>query len=128
MDKVIFANIDEYMKTLPEVQAMRLEELRQVIRQVAPQAVETISYNMPAFKVAGKILVYIAAFRDHISLFPANSTLIKHFEGLLKDYSTTKGTIHFDLDTPVPADLVRTLVSVRVKENLEKSSTKKQKK
>lgn len=127
MDKTIFKNISEYLTTLPDLQARRLQELREVIRKAVPEAEETISYNMPAFRAHGRILVYFAAFKEHVSLFPGNSTLISQFKKELEGYSTTKGTIHFDLDKPVPSDLVQKMVQIRAKENLEKSIPKKKK-
>lgn len=126
--KSLYPDIDHYLSVLPDAAKARLQEMREIIRKAAPEATETISYNMPAFRYKGKILVYFAAFKNHVSLFPGNSTLIKLFENDLKAYRTTKGTIHFELDKPVPADLVEKLVQFRVRENMEKASAKKNKK
>jgi len=90
-----------------------LKKIRAAIRSAAPpEATETISYGMPAFKYKG-ILVWFAAFSNHCSLFPTSS-VIEAFKRELKGYSTTKGTIHFPTDQPLPAALVRKLVKTRV--------------
>ncbi len=116
------ASVDEYIQSFPkEIQAI-LEEVRQVIRSAAPQAEEGISYQMPAFKLNG-ILVYYAAFKDHISLFPTASG-VEAFKDEVTGYQTSKGTIQFPLDRPLPLDLIRRIVQFRVKESLERSSQK----
>jgi uncharacterized protein YdhG (YjbR/CyaY superfamily) len=95
-----------------------LEELRQTIKEEAPQAEEVISYRMPAFRLHGN-LVYFAAFRDHIGFFPTSSA-IDAFRTEISGYKTSKGTIRFPLDKPIPFDLVRKIVRFRVEENLKK--------
>ncbi len=112
--------IDEYIETAPpEVQA-KLEQMRQIIRKAAPGAEETISYQMPAFKLNG-ILVYFAAFKDHIGFFPTSSG-VAAFKSELAPYKTSRGTIQFPLDKPIPASLVQRIVAFRVKENLQKKA------
>ncbi len=117
-------NIDDYLAQLPENQRIMLEELRQTIREAAPQAEEVISYQMPAFKYNG-MLVYFAAFKNHCSLFGGNASVIKEMAAELKDYKTSTGTIQFTDDKPLPAALVRKIVLARVKENEAKVKTKK---
>ncbi len=116
------ASVDEYNQSFPEEIQALLQEVRQTIRSAAPQAEEGISYQMPAFKLNG-ILVYYAAFKDHISLFPTASG-IEAFKDELAGYQTSKGTIQFPLDKPLPLDLIRRIVQFRVKESLERSSQK----
>lgn len=123
--KAAAKNIDEYLDELPDknVRAM-LENLRQTIKSVAPKAEEVISYAMPAFKYHG-MLVYFSAFKNHCSLFPANSSLIAKMEKELKPYRTAKGTIQFTVDRPLPASLVKKIVKARMQENIERENAKK---
>jgi len=93
------------------------------IKKSAPQAEETISYQMPAFKLNGN-LVYFAAFKDHIGFFPTSSG-VAAFKKELSKYATSKGTIRFPLGKPIPFDLVRKIVKFRVKENLDKTKNKR---
>jgi uncharacterized protein YdhG (YjbR/CyaY superfamily) len=113
--KQYFKNVDEYIATFPENVQVILEEIRQVIKEAAPEAVEAISYQMPAFKQNG-ILVWFAAFKDHISLFPKVSA-IEAFKEKLSPYQTSKGTIQFPINQPIPFDLIKEIVRFRVKEN-----------
>ncbi|MBK5279052.1 MAG: DUF1801 domain-containing protein [Bacteroidia bacterium] len=111
-------NIDEYLDELPDpnIRAM-LERLRQTIRSVAPKAEEVISYQMPAFKYYG-MLVYFSAFKNHCSLFPANSSLIPKLNRELKPFKTAKGTIQFTVEKPLPTALVKKIVKARMHENI----------
>lgn len=109
------STVDDYIAGFPEEIRAMLQTLRQTIREAAPEAEETISYHVPAFRLNG-ILVYFAAFRDHISFFPTSSP-ITAFRKELSGYKTSKGTIRFPLDKPVPVDLVREIVQFRVREN-----------
>ena len=119
------ATIDEYISGFPaEIQA-GLQKLRTVIRESAPGAVEKISYGMPAFDLKG-ILVYFAAFKDHYGFFPTSSG-VQVFKEELTGYATSKGTIRFPLDKPLPLDLVRRIVQYRAAENLSKAESKSQK-
>ena len=117
-------NIDDYLSQLPENQRIVLEELRQTIREAAPQAEEIISYQMPAFKYNG-MLVYFAAFKNHCSLFGGNAAVIKEMAAELKDYKTSTGTIQFTVDNPLPAALVRKIVLARIQQNEDKVKAKK---
>jgi uncharacterized protein YdhG (YjbR/CyaY superfamily) len=112
-------NIDEYIATFPKDIRIILEEIRQTIREAAPEAKETISYKMPAFEQRG-ILVWFAAFKNHIGFFPKVSA-IEAYKEKLSSYQTSKGTIQFPLDRPIPFDLIKEIVKFRVKENLKKS-------
>ncbi len=118
-------NIDEYLDELPDKKArMMLENLRKIIRSVAPHADEVISYSMPGFKYHGP-LVYFASFKNHCSFFPGNSSLIAKMEKELKPYRTAKGTIQFTVNQPLPASLVKKIVRARIKENLDREKMKK---
>ena len=97
---------------------------RQTIKKIAPEAVEVISYNMPAFKYYG-MLVYFAAFKNHCSLFGGNASIVKEMEPLLKGFVTTKGSIHFTPEKPLPIALIKTIVKARMQENISKEKSKK---
>ncbi len=112
-------NIDEYLFALPEEVRAILEKLRQTIRQAAPHAEEVISYQMPAFKYHG-MLVYFAAFKNHCSFFPGNAGLLETMKDELKDFKTSKGTLQFTVEKPLPSALVKKIVKARIKENLSK--------
>jgi uncharacterized protein YdhG (YjbR/CyaY superfamily) len=114
----VFDNIDEYIATFPKNVQSILEELRQAIRESAPEAQETISYQMPAFKLNG-ILLWFAAYKNHVGFYPKTSA-IEAFKEELSGYEVSKGTIRFPIDKPVPFNLVKKIVRYRVKENLEK--------
>jgi uncharacterized protein YdhG (YjbR/CyaY superfamily) len=106
-------NVDEYLAGVPEPARDTLNKIRAAIRSAVPaQATEVISYGMPAFKHKG-VLVWYAAFSNHCSLFPTAS-VIEAFKNELKGFSTTKGTIHFPTDKPLPTALVKKLVKTRV--------------
>jgi uncharacterized protein YdhG (YjbR/CyaY superfamily) len=106
-------NVDEYLAGVPQPARGTLNKIRAAIRSAAPpQATETISYGIPAFKYKG-VLVWFAAFSNHCSLFPTSS-VIEAFKNELKGFSTSKGTIQFPTDKPLPAALVKKLVKARV--------------
>ena len=109
-------NVDEYLSAVPEPARGTLNKMRAAIRSAVPrEATETISYGMPAFKHNG-VLVWFAAFKDHCSFFPTAS-VIEAFKEELKGYPTSKGTIQFPTDKPLPAALVKRLVKARVAQN-----------
>jgi uncharacterized protein YdhG (YjbR/CyaY superfamily) len=106
-------NVDEYLARVPEPACSTLNKIRAAIRAAAPrEATETISYGIPAFKHKG-VLAWFAAFSDHCSLFPT-AAVIEMFKNELKGYSTSKGTIHFPTDKPLPTALVKKMVRARV--------------
>jgi uncharacterized protein YdhG (YjbR/CyaY superfamily) len=106
-------NIDEYLAGVPEPARSTLQKMRAAIRSVVPpEASETISYRIPAFRYKG-ILVWFGAFSNHCSLFPTAS-IIEMFKNDLKGFSTSKGTIHFPTDKPLPIGLIKKLVKARV--------------
>jgi len=106
-------DIDEYLADVPEPARSTLNKIRAAIRSAAPaEATETISYKIPAFKYKG-VLVWFAAFSDHCSLFPT-AAIVEAFKDELKGYSTSKGTIHFPVDKPLPTTLLKKIVKARV--------------
>jgi uncharacterized protein YdhG (YjbR/CyaY superfamily) len=112
-------DIDEYIASFsPEVRAI-LKRIRLTIRQAAPDAQETISYKMPAFAQDG-ILVYFAAFKKHIGLYPPVSGDAK-LEKAIAPYAGEKGNLRFPLDQPIPYELIEKIVKLRVKQNRAKT-------
>jgi len=114
--KTPYKTIDGYIKTFPANIQEILEKIRQTIREASPEAIETISYQMPAFKLNGKTLVYFAAFKNHIGFYPIPSG-IEAFKKELAPYIKGKGTVQFPLNKPVPYDLVKRIVIFRAREN-----------
>jgi uncharacterized protein YdhG (YjbR/CyaY superfamily) len=114
--------IDAYIKVFPREAQVVLKKLREVIKKSAPKAEEVISYQMPAFKMYEN-LVYFGAFKDHISFFPTASG-VRVFQKELAGYATSKGTVQFPFDGPVPYGLVARIVKYRVKEVLLKYKAK----
>jgi uncharacterized protein YdhG (YjbR/CyaY superfamily) len=111
--KAVPKNVEEYLAGIPEPGRSALSKMRVAIRSaVPPEATETISYKMPAFKHKG-ILVWFAAFANHCSLFPT-AAVIEAFNNELKGFSISKGTIQFPLDKPLPIALIKKLVKTRV--------------
>ena len=109
-------SVEEYLAAVPAPARSTLNKMRATIRSVVPsEATETISYGMPAFRHNG-VLVWFAAFSNHCSLFPTAS-VIAEFKSELKGSSTSKGTIHFPSDKPLPTTLIKKLVKARVAQN-----------
>jgi len=112
------ATIDEYIAQFPEDVQHIMQKIRAVIKEAAPDAVEKISYQMPAFYLNGN-LVYFSAFKHHIGFYPIPSG-IEAFKQELSAYKRAKGSVQFPLDKPIPYDLIRKIVKYRVAENLKK--------
>lgn len=124
--KAHFKTIDEYINSLPEAVQPVVQALREAIKEEAPAAVETISYNMPTFNLNGSYSVYFAAWKNHIALYPTSPAL----EAALPELSTYvsgKGTIQFPLAQPLPLPLIHKIVAFRLTESQEKKESKKQK-
>jgi uncharacterized protein YdhG (YjbR/CyaY superfamily) len=109
--------IDAYIAGFPPKIQERLQRLRQVISEAAPDAEEAIRYQMPTFRLAGKNLVHFAAFQHHIGFYPIPSG-IKAFKKELSPYTQGKGSVQFPLDEPLPYELVKKIVRYRVKETM----------
>ncbi len=110
-----FETVDEYVAFFPVDIQNVLQQVRQAIRDAAPDAKEAISYQIPAFELNGS-LVWFAAFKDHIGLYPRASG-IEEFKEKLSSYEISKGTVRFPLDKPMPLELIKEIVRFRVKEN-----------
>ena len=118
-----FKTMDEYIDTFPEDVRRILNELRQTIKEVVPDAEETINYQIPTFTLNGN-LVHFAAFENHIGFYPAPSGM-EAFKEELSRYKGAKGSVQFPIDEPLPLPLIRRIVEFRVKENRERKSKKK---
>lgn len=105
-----------YLASVPKDARAALEKLRKDIKAAAPEATEGIMWGMPGFRLNGYLAGY-AAFKDHCSFFPASATVISRFAAELRNYSTTKGSVHFTASKPIPAALVRRMVKARIAEN-----------
>jgi uncharacterized protein YdhG (YjbR/CyaY superfamily) len=108
--------IDEYLATLSNDKRAALEKLRRAIKSAAPKAEECISYQMPGFRLNGRMLVSFAAWANHCAFYPGSYPLEVH-QNELKTYDTSKGTLRFPIDRPLPAALVRKLVKARIEQN-----------
>ena len=111
-------DVDEYLAGVPEDARAVLSSLRKTIRAAAPKATEIISYQIPYYKYNGMVVAF-AAFKNHLSLF-VGTLAIKAFKDDLKDYETSKGTIRFTVEKPLPAALVTKIVKARIAENQKK--------
>ena len=117
------ASIDKYIAAFPPAVRTILRKIRRTIRDAVPDAEELISYRMPAFKLDG-VLVYFAAFKNHIGLFPPvrGDASLKR---AVARYAGPKGNLRFPLDEPIPYDLIRRIVKVRAKQNREKARARR---
>ncbi|MFA5102478.1 MAG: DUF1801 domain-containing protein [Candidatus Thermoplasmatota archaeon] len=113
-----FKTIDEYIASFPKNVQDVLKQLRRKIKESAPMAEETINYGIPTFKLNGN-LVHFAAFKNHIGFYPTPSALLA-FKKELSPYKQAKGSVQFPIDTPIPFDVIKKIVTYRVKENITK--------
>ena len=114
-DRPTAKSIDEYIAGFPDETRELLEEMRTLIRSVAPDATETISYAIPTFDLNGEHLVHFAGFKKHIGFYPVPSG-IEAFKDELAPYKSGKGSAQFPLGKPLPSDLIRRIVEFRVRE------------
>ena len=119
-----FTTVEEYAASLPAASKKIFAAFRKTIKQAAPEAEELISYNIPALKLHG-MLVYFAAWKEHVSMYPRTAGLEKAFKKEMAKYGVSKGTIKFPTVEPLPLDIISNMVKFRVKENLEKEAAKK---
>jgi len=124
--KASFTSIDEYISIFPKDIQEVLKKLRATIKKAAPNAKETISYQIPTFTLNGN-LVHFAAFKNHIGFYPT-PTGMENFKAELSVYEGAKGSVKFPLDKPIPYELISKIVAFRVKENLERAKAKEKKK
>lgn len=115
--------VDEYLAALPKDARSTLEKTRKMIKSAAPKATEGISYQMPMYKQPGMVIGF-AAFKNHCSIFPG-AKAVEDFKDELKDYETSKGTVRFPIDKPLPATLLKNIVKSCVAANEARQQTKK---
>lgn len=121
--KTEFATVAQYIQTFPKETQSILENIRAIIVKKAPNAVESISYGMPAYKTTGKPLVYFAGYKNHIGLY-ATPSGHSQFADALSGYKQGKGSVQFPLSQPIPYDLIERIVVFRTKENEQRGSKK----
>ena len=111
--------VSSYFAKFPEASQKRMQQIRALILEKAPEAQESISYGMPAYKTNGKPLIYFAAFKNHIGLYatPSGHT---HFADALSQYKQGKGSVQFPNEQPLPLDLIAEIIAFRLEENASK--------
>jgi uncharacterized protein YdhG (YjbR/CyaY superfamily) len=110
------SSVEEYLNALPDDRRAAMDALRATIRAAAPEASESIAYDMPAFRIGGQFLVSYGAYKRHYSLFPATGAVIEAIGAELTPYLSGKGTIQFPANAAIPLSLVRKVVEVRLAE------------
>jgi len=108
--------VDDYIAALPDIQRAAMAKLRGVLTSAAPEAAEQMSYKMPALKIDDRFFMSYDAFKHHFSLFPWTDGMAEELGDELKPYLSGKGTLRFDADEPLPADLIRRIVAIRLAE------------
>lgn len=108
-----YDTIEQYLSGMTREQLASFEHIRSIVRREAPAATESLSYGMPAFKYNGKPLLYVGAFKDHMSLFPTSGP-VEALKDRLKDFKVAKGTIQFTPEKPIPDDIIVQLIQVRI--------------
>ena len=122
--RIAATSVDEYLSALPDDVRTMLEKLRKTIKQAAPDAEELISYQIPGYKQNGYV-IFFAAFKDHCSLVPVDKEVQQMFAKELEGYKINNYTVHFTVQNPLPAALVKKIVKLKLKKNAEKALKKK---
>lgn len=112
MVKIVPADFEDYARHFPEDVQTALRLVRSTVKKAIPRAQETIGYNLPAFAVDGKVLVWFAAFKKHVGFYPG-AAAIKRFASELSGYKSAKGSVQFPLDRPMPVDLIARIAKYR---------------
>lgn len=115
MPRQKFQTVDEYIAMQPPAHGARLDQVRRALAKPLRGAEEAISYNIPAFRMHGRVVLYFAGFLDHYSIYPASDALIEEIPEL-QTYRASKGTLRFDYDKPVPTALITKIAKARVRE------------
>jgi uncharacterized protein YdhG (YjbR/CyaY superfamily) len=124
MDQTHIKSVDEYIASQPEAVQRVLKRVRNTIRKAVPGAEEVISYKIPAYKLHGVPVLYLAGWKQHYSLYPATARLVAAFKDDLAPYQVSKGTIRFPLSEPVPVKLIERIAKFRAKEVAERENAK----
>jgi uncharacterized protein YdhG (YjbR/CyaY superfamily) len=122
--KTNFQSVDEYVASRPETVQPALRKVRAAIRKALPNAEETISYQIAAYKMDGRVVIFFAGWKDHYSIYPAIGGLVDAFRTELAGYQLSKGTIRFPLTEPVPAGLIGRLAKFRAEEVAARAAAK----
>jgi len=117
--------VDEYLVALDEPQRSTLSELRRTIKEIIPDAEEIISYGIPGYRLRGQVVAGFAAYQRHLSYFPHSGSVLPALKKDLKQYATSKGTLRFELDTPLPKSLVEKLIAIRIDQAFDTKSRKR---
>jgi uncharacterized protein YdhG (YjbR/CyaY superfamily) len=110
------ATVSDYIARTPPVARRALKQLRTAIKAAAPTVTERISYRIPVFELDGRFLLYIAAFKQHVGVYPVTAAMVAKHGKALAPYRTGKGTLRFSLDEPIPTALVSKLAKARAQE------------
>jgi len=124
MAKTNYQSVDHYLAAQPLAVRTVLERVRKIIRKAMPGAEETISYQIPTYKLHGRAALYFAGWREHYSLYPSTDRLVVEFKDALAPYEISKGTIRFPLAEPVPVKLIDAIARFRVKEADERAAAR----
>ena len=119
--------IDEYLTNVKPDHRKTLQKLRQTIQTAAPRAKECVSYGIPAFRLDRRVLVFFGAWANHCAFYPGSAATLKNFRNELRNFQTSKGTIRFSPDKPLPAALVKKLVKTRIEENNDRANKNRRK-
>lgn len=118
-----YKTMDEYIDSSPENVKGLLEKIRQTIKAIIPDAIETIGYGVPSFDMNDKHIIMFAGFKNHIGIYPTPA-VIENFKKDLKDYKTAKGSIQFQLDKPIPYDLIKKIIEYKIKQMIQENQRK----
>jgi uncharacterized protein YdhG (YjbR/CyaY superfamily) len=124
MARTDFKSVDDYIAAQPKNVQVALRRVRSIIRKAVPGAVEVISYQIPAFKVAKVSFLYLGGWKEHYSLYPASDALVAAFKGALTPYRASKGTLRFPLSEPVPATLIERIAKFQAKDAARRAKAK----
>jgi uncharacterized protein YdhG (YjbR/CyaY superfamily) len=113
--------VDDYLASIEEPKRATLQNLRQTIRGILPDAEEVISYGMPGFRLNGKVIAGFAAFKNHLAYLPHSGSLFNELRDDLAGYTSTEGSLHFPIDKPLPKALVKKLIAARLRQVKSKS-------
>ena len=119
--------IDEYLAKAKPDHRETLQKLRETIQTVVPSAEECISYGIPAFRLNRRVLVFFGAWANHCAFYPGSAATLKSFRNELGNFQTSRGTIRFSPDKPLPVALVKKLVKTRIAENNDRANKKRRK-
>jgi len=116
MAKTNFKSVDEYLATKPTALRRMLGRMRQIIRRALPGAEEVISYQIPAYRLNGRVVIYFAGWTEHVSIYPVTTRLVVALGHRIKPYVASKGTLRFPLSKPLPERLIARVAALRARE------------